>query len=942
MNTDLLKFVAVNRDAIAANRGFYYQYLNVLLKWVEHFIEGNDTLVQTEVGDDIKEVGDQLVFSQIKCYTSKFSLNSPEVTKALFNFFVLYLQERESNPEVRFVFHTNTAVSPKETLLTNWIAAKDNLPASLLSAVESRVKSILETTLKKIRDGHLSAGSLSGDRKNEIRANFKAINKEITDQLLTDFVSRITWEFSGHAPEAAVERLYNKITVLLTDPVFDDKPPALLMEVLLSEIYRCSQLKDAAQRVVSREMLKRILALKTEELDRYSNRRFLDLLDQRFSQVYKALNIMQQDIEGLKHQVNATGPKTLPVRLTAIPFIKTDGVYQRELEVKELHATLSAVKHVAINGSGGIGKSTLAKYYVLNYEEEFDHLIWLNAEPGILKSVLYQDDLLANLEISFAKTDSEEKVFREVLRKIGSLAGNNLLMVDDFNDEQYLHELFTLKHWKVLLTTRKRLLEIDEFSPGRLTDANATKLYRKFEPHKAAAETEMTGFFEAIDHNPLVIEISAKTIHNSAGLDLEKFAGLLKNQALDDKELEIDISGYPAGNSRLLQILMKTFDISGLTPEDAYNLSFFATLPSDFKISDLVTWYGEPWAKENKPAFANITNSLHHKGWLERNGDDVYLHKAIQESILYRMRSDRGFLGIVQQLGWLSHRLREGTSAKYNQALQFLRYGESILSKIREDDRESIYQPLLVLENEVLNVYNWIIGEKGKLSRLESLLKRSIAYLGEEDQFVGIVYNNLGMAYGEKGKYEDALRELTKANEILKKSHKGSETQWMYAMCNLAMLYIQTGEFAKFQGAFDEAMAVRKKNKWFDDASFPFQCGMLGFAQGSVGNYKESIRLYQIAIKAHQELKVENKNDLNLVLYLNNLSYNYFKDGQEDKAMVVISQAVNQLEKLSVKNDNKLFAILLTTLIKIVEKLGTAQELSDLLQALENIRQGAV
>jgi len=37
--------------------------------------------------------------------------------------------------------------------------------------------------------------------------------------------------------------------------------------------------------------------------------------------------------------------------------------------------------------------------------------------------------------------------------------------------------------------------------------------------------------------------------------------------------------------------------------------------------------------------------------------------------------------------------------------------------------------------------------------------------------------------------------------------------------------------------------------------------------------------------------------------------------------MVVISQAVDQLEKLSIKNDNKLFTTLLTTLIEIVEKL---------------------
>jgi tetratricopeptide (TPR) repeat protein len=939
MNKDLLKLISVNRDAISVNRGFYYQYLNVLLKWVENYINGTDTAVFTEVGDDIKEVGGQLVFSQIKCYTNNFSLRSPEVKKALFNFFVLYLQERAENPEVKFVFQTNTRIAPRETLLTNWIAAKDALQEPLLSELTGTIKSVISSHLKKLRDGYLSSGNLADDRKNEIKAEFKAISEELTDDFLAGFTKSIGWDFSGVAPDVAVELLYNKIVALLSDPVFGDKPPALLMEVLLSEIFRCSQLKTSTQRMVDRELLNKILAIKTEELDQYSNRKFLDLLDQRFGHIYKMLNGMQQDIQGLKTQVRST-VKDVPHQITAIPFVKKEAVFQRDRDAQTLHAKLAAVRHLALNGTGGVGKSTLAKYYLQVYEEQYDHVIWLNTEPGVVKGMIYHTGLLSNLEISFQKPDDQEKIFREVLRKLNALTGNNLLVMDDFNDEQLLDEFLALKHWNVLMTTRKRLRDVEEFSPTTLTDANATKLYRKYESQKIADQEDLKALFIAIDYNPLLIELSAKTIHHSADLDLIKFTTLLKNQALDDQELDIAIGGYPAGNSRLLQILIKTFDISGLEDNEAYHLSFFATLTSDFKISDLVSWYGEPWAKGNKPAFANIINSLHQKGWLERSGDDVYLHKAIQESLLYRMRSGKGFIGIVQQLGWLSHRLREGTSADYNQALQFLKYGESILSKIRDDDRSSIYQPLLVLENEVINVYNWIIGEKGNLKRLESLLQRSKAYLGEEDQFVGIIHNNLGMAYGESGNYPAAFQELSKAVEILKKSHKGSETQLMYAMCNLAMLFIQTGEFAKFQIAFDEAMAFRKKNKWFDDPSFPFQCGMLGFAQQSIGNYKAAIRLYLIAIKAHQALPAKSKNDLNLILYLNNLSFNYFKDHQQEKAMVVISQAVDHLEKLSVKNDNKLFLILLKTLIEIVEKMGTAEELNDLLKTMENIRQG--
>ena len=66
MLEEILQIFDINTDAIATNRGFYYQYLSVLKKWINNFIEDNDIKTYTEVDDDIKEVGDNLVFTQIK------------------------------------------------------------------------------------------------------------------------------------------------------------------------------------------------------------------------------------------------------------------------------------------------------------------------------------------------------------------------------------------------------------------------------------------------------------------------------------------------------------------------------------------------------------------------------------------------------------------------------------------------------------------------------------------------------------------------------------------------------------------------------------------------------------------------------------------------------------------------------------------------------------
>jgi len=60
MEEEIYKVFDVNTDAVAVNRGFYYQYLVVLKKWIQNYINNEDVDTFTEVDDDIKEVGDEL------------------------------------------------------------------------------------------------------------------------------------------------------------------------------------------------------------------------------------------------------------------------------------------------------------------------------------------------------------------------------------------------------------------------------------------------------------------------------------------------------------------------------------------------------------------------------------------------------------------------------------------------------------------------------------------------------------------------------------------------------------------------------------------------------------------------------------------------------------------------------------------------------------------
>lgn len=86
MENQVLKIFKTNIEAVAVNRGFYFQYLLTLKKWIKNYINEKEIETLIEVDNDIKEVGDKLIFIQVKCYTATFSLNSKEVKKALFDF----------------------------------------------------------------------------------------------------------------------------------------------------------------------------------------------------------------------------------------------------------------------------------------------------------------------------------------------------------------------------------------------------------------------------------------------------------------------------------------------------------------------------------------------------------------------------------------------------------------------------------------------------------------------------------------------------------------------------------------------------------------------------------------------------------------------------------------------------------------------------------------
>ena len=908
---DLLKFININRDAIATNRGFYYQYLHVVLRWLDYYVNGVDNDIKTEVDEDITELGDQLVFTQIKCYSSVFSFKSTEIKKSLLHFFSLHLDHLNNAKPAFFQFVTNTKVADSEQLLQKWVLTQDNIQKETLEQCGAIISEILLSEITAKTKRFSSKKSISADEKEVLESNLVAFQELLNQQdMIHDFVKKVKWEFKEIPTGKAVEKIIIEIHNYLDHPIFEKRPKKVLFDVLLSEIYRISQLIDPEKRKVNKNILDNILRSNDDELAAYIDLRFAKLFHSRIDVLEKDVDVITKTVDGLidiqklhgEKLEGLGGEKLIPQLITTIPFINSSMMIGRETVIADLHNLLKYSRHVSVNGNGGMGKSSLLKMYVSKYVQDYDHLIWVNVETGLISTLNFHEQLAINLDLPALNPDEFSGRFGLIINKLNQIAGNNLLVVDSYDStEAEMAELQCLANWKMIVGTRLRLENVQTIPIKKLSFEESKAVYRNFDSANDITDEQFKSLFKYVEYNPLVIGLVAKTIKYSFNLSLDIMLDHFEQQSLDDDNLKIDIPNDGGQSLNLLKILNQTFSLSKIEPFDAYHLSFFAMLPlEDVQFDDLVDWFGEEHKSESRTNLTNAINKLHAKGLIEREGTQITMHKVLRDSIIYQERAaELPFLSQLHNVWCLLLVLKKGADQDLKLALRFLKFGEAILNVINEPHRRTIYQPLLQLENEVLNIYNWL-GKDHISAKWTDLFERAENNLDPTDPLIGLIANNYGIALAADGQMDQAFEHFEKSVSILS-LHKEHLSKLFISICNLCHLFIQQRQMDRFTECFENLEHLRQKHNIYDDFSMSIQCQVLALANYEVLNFLEAIKLFKIAINLHKELPDENRNDAFLMHYYIKLGESFYFNGELENAYTASLIALNIFKNLNVK-----------------------------------------
>jgi len=443
LNDNYLYFFERNTDAVSINRGFYYQYLKTLKIWLDCFNEKKDITIICENEEDIKlDLISSLVFKQIKCYKSSFSLSSIEVKKSIVNFFCLFRKHEKLGLE--FIFETNSTIKDNELLLLKWYKNQLSLSDEILKEIKKNVENILIKHAESILESDIALDKnkitklekisypkniiKEGKRLKDIKEienhievlTQKFVNEKIEVQSKAeDFIRTIRWKFDGKSPEQAVVTIEDECKEIIKK--IDDLKhiPKIIFDRLLSEVIRKSQSAEINDRKLNIEIFTKIINESDSEIkEKIDNKITNDIKDDIDKLKIELKNLTLKVEESNKYDNKSKIPiKNILEKFDLASHILAE--YNNEfIGVQDSHIIRNETQQLAnwieipidskklpialLVGNAGMGKSVILKDLLKELQNQNIPVLGLKTDRIHAKSIVELQNKV-NIEDSFEK-----------------------------------------------------------------------------------------------------------------------------------------------------------------------------------------------------------------------------------------------------------------------------------------------------------------------------------------------------------------------------------------------------------------------------------------------------------------------------------------------------------------------------------------------------------
>jgi tetratricopeptide (TPR) repeat protein len=456
----------------------------------------------------------------------------------------------------------------------------------------------------------------------------------------------------------------------------------------------------------------------------------------------------------------------------------------RDRELKELKATSDSSQQVLLlNGLGGIGKTEVCKRLFYEHYKEYSHAAWVDYVSSIRESFVNVFAGVSGGLVVPEPQDTEEVIFEKVMAALNGLDDGSLLIVDNIEDmhDPDLDRVLALP-FKVIANSRSSIQGFDIKTLGFLSPENCRELF--YSHYKGKKDDKHVDAIVALCNcHTLTIELLARTAQNAAKPvkwlhDTLKEKGFNLNEIIKDG---VHTFWHDEKQKKLFfDHLLTIFDLAGLNKEEVGVLTQLSVLPPVFIAIDTL----KDWLKlESNEAI----NGLVSKGWLRREGFEVFMHQVIQEVIRYSTSPDaKKCKNLIDSLGWkLKIEPGENPIAKK----EYILFADSVLGFIEDQN-----QDIATLANNLSMIYQDLGQTDRALEFQQKATKIYEAVLDPNHPSLATSYNNLSLIYQDLGQTDRALefqlKDVKISEQILDPNHPSLATSYN----NLSSIYKDLGQ----------------------------------------------------------------------------------------------------------------------------------------------------
>ncbi|RSD13158.1 FxSxx-COOH system tetratricopeptide repeat protein [Amycolatopsis eburnea] len=544
-----------------------------------------------------------------------------------------------------------------------------------------------------------------------------------------------------------------------------------------------------------------------------------------------------------------------------VKFTGRDGLLTRLRE--SLCAGQPAVVH-ALNGMGGVGKTTTAIEYAHRHAADYDVAWWIPAEdPDLVAGHLA--DLARALDL--AAGQDAPAVLLARLRGALQSRGRWLLVFDNAEDPAVLRPLLPGGDGHVIITSRNpdwddigTALPVREFIRSESVELLCTRC-------PGLAHSDAGRIAEALGDLPLAVNQAARLMATT-GLTAKDYLELLDERVHDLMARREQGSSYPVSPAAAWTV---SFDQLGRDhPAALHTLTLVAWLaPEPVPFTLLTHQNGDARVIPRDPlAFADITTTLRTRGMAEVTTTTIQLHRVPAALLRARTRDDVIAEGDPDST-WPVTAVRLLCAAlpdnPWSNPPSWPRWWELLPHLLLVCDPERAWQPVTAEVAWLLDRTATFLQTRGDPRAALPLFERAYALrrnlLGDDHPDTLNSANNLAVDHQDLGGFQRA-RELDEDTLERRKRVLGDDDpDTLNSATNLAIDLRELGEHQRARELDEDTFERSKRLLGDDDPSTLNSACNLAIDLSWLGEYERARELDEDTLERSKRLLGENHPD---------------------------------------------------------------------------------